>query len=399
MGFCEGEFPDGEWKDIYGDPVRPRRNGYELPPDALQVGAWTAIAVMAILHYTVQVPFLEGGLFIAVFVVSTVLVGCVVVLKIYLELFHQEDPVVFDPTLPRLSQEELNDDLSPPGKEACVFCRRFVANTCKHCSVCDKCVPGFDHHCRWLNSCVGEKNYRYFALFMVLAWVGMAWVAAFSLYTIVEALRDIDGFKLYMKENAYHSSSSAFPVIVVFNFLCLALTVAGICALGKLISFHMYLHYTGQSTYEHILKKRERKKLRGEYKSRGETPPDDKCACLGLHKRRDFKKHGNAAAAAPAANTNEAPAPGGSTAFASGGTGDNRGAVQPQHASEMEKHAPNDIDDEGYSAEYSARVPASQRQGRAVGSPSGHHRRGTRHSEDEEVFDQRQPIVVDVNMQ
>lgn len=37
----------------------------------------------------------------------------------------------------------------------------------KHCRFCDKCVLRFDHHCKWLNNCVGAQNYPYFILSIV----------------------------------------------------------------------------------------------------------------------------------------------------------------------------------------------------------------------------------------
>merc|ERR1712086_608653 len=32
----------------------------------------------------------------------------------------------------------------------------------KHCKACNKCVEGFDHHCPFLNQCIGSKNYAWF---------------------------------------------------------------------------------------------------------------------------------------------------------------------------------------------------------------------------------------------
>lgn len=36
----------------------------------------------------------------------------------------------------------------------------FRTSQSKHCIACNKCVAVFDHHCRWLNNCIGEKNYK-----------------------------------------------------------------------------------------------------------------------------------------------------------------------------------------------------------------------------------------------
>lgn len=38
----------------------------------------------------------------------------------------------------------------------------------RHCRKCDKCVAGFDHHCLWLNTCVGRRNYHRWLLFLLL---------------------------------------------------------------------------------------------------------------------------------------------------------------------------------------------------------------------------------------
>lgn len=51
----------------------------------------------------------------------------------------------------------------------CDHCHSYVLNTSRHCKKCDRycysykrCIHYFDHHCIWINNCVGKNNYAFF---------------------------------------------------------------------------------------------------------------------------------------------------------------------------------------------------------------------------------------------
>jgi palmitoyltransferase len=49
----------------------------------------------------------------------------------------------------------------------CPECEVLRTPRSRHCNLCKRCVDRFDHHCPWVNNCIGKNNFRYFYCFIL----------------------------------------------------------------------------------------------------------------------------------------------------------------------------------------------------------------------------------------
>ncbi|KAH7728086.1 Protein DHHC-9 [Aphelenchoides avenae] len=63
--------------------------------------------------------------------------------------------------------------MTPPGRPPrsteppiCFRCQNTKPPGTHHCGICDTCVVDMDHHCVWINQCVGARNHRHFLQFI-----------------------------------------------------------------------------------------------------------------------------------------------------------------------------------------------------------------------------------------
>eukprot|EP00746_Dinoflagellata_sp_MGD_P044274 gnl/MRDRNA2_/MRDRNA2_208068_c0_seq1.p1 gnl/MRDRNA2_/MRDRNA2_208068_c0~~gnl/MRDRNA2_/MRDRNA2_208068_c0_seq1.p1 ORF type:complete len:270 (-),score=37.12 gnl/MRDRNA2_/MRDRNA2_208068_c0_seq1:208-996(-) len=151
-----------------------------------------------------------------------------------------------DPADPNLDEPTEEFDLT----EAlyCDFCDAYVMQGSKHCWTCQKCVSGFDHHCPWLNTCIGARNYCTFATTIISLFAMLLVLVVLSATLVVEHF--VDGTVSQRWIEVSGGLAEAGLVAVLLGLLCL--NTPFLCLDGCLVAFHAFLCSRGVTTYEYL---------------------------------------------------------------------------------------------------------------------------------------------------
>lgn len=83
---------------------------------------------------------------------------------------------------------QLLRDINPA--DLCPECKVIKTARSRHCSICNQCVERFDHHCPWINNCVGIKNHNAFMMFVFSIWVKIVIHGSFNVFSIANTVEN-----------------------------------------------------------------------------------------------------------------------------------------------------------------------------------------------------------------
>jgi palmitoyltransferase ZDHHC13/17 len=133
----------------------------------------------------------------------------------------------------------------------CPECEVVRPPRSRHCNICNQCVNRFDHHCPWVNNCVGASNHGWFFAYIFSTFIYVTLVTyisgEISWYMIFE---DLGGHELHLTFFDSWAGDYKNHVYIVISFILLALGLFFLSSLLMLLNVQTKNFLTNMTTSE-----------------------------------------------------------------------------------------------------------------------------------------------------
>ena len=126
----------------------------------------------------------------------------------------------------------------------CYSCCLYKPPRTSHCTLCDNCVERFDHHCLWLGTCVGKRNYKYFYFIINCLFINIIFHIICAIYYIITGIKNYD-----------NNPNNKLIIIIGYSILAFYDIMFFIFFLSKLVFVHTMIVFKNMTFYEYVKKK------------------------------------------------------------------------------------------------------------------------------------------------
>ena len=120
----------------------------------------SSMVMLLYIHLTLVIPFSPASTFTYIETLVHILVWIITAISFFLASCKDPGYLKQEYQLMHLLENFHSDDICPR-------CEVLTTPRSHHCAICDRCVERWDHHCPWINNCVGVSNGNYFMAMLV----------------------------------------------------------------------------------------------------------------------------------------------------------------------------------------------------------------------------------------
>lgn len=122
-------------------------------------------------------------------------------------------------------------------------CNIYKPPRASHCDICGVCIEKMDHHCPWLGTCIGKRNYKEFYLFLLSLFIEI--IIVFAMSISIMSLNVTNGI------SNIGNTLAEYPFSIILAIIC----VPAFIFVGIMLLFHSFLILKNITTREYFTDK------------------------------------------------------------------------------------------------------------------------------------------------